>query len=167
MDRELGPGYTCGLIMDFLNVGTCTGTTIDARITATMRPGTEFATGTTAKTARAFIPDYKATTPSQPSGDLGILYAGEGGSPAGITRTISFFAGAGSRRGTFREPYEIPDFRLLVCDVDGEPEQACEAGSTHETQGLPSSCQSRSTAWSRRWSIDVFSRLPVLRRHGR
>jgi len=124
MNHELGPGYTGGLTMDFLNVATCAGTTIDARVTAVVRPGTQFATGITGKTARGFIPNYKATAFGQPSGDLGFLYAGVGSGTAGITLTIVFFDGTGSRRGTFRNEYVVPDCRLLIYDVDGEPEQA-------------------------------------------
>jgi uncharacterized repeat protein (TIGR01451 family) len=124
MNHELGPGYTGGLTMNFLHVATCEGKTIDARVTAVVRPGTEFATGATNRTTRGYIPNYKATTPGQPTGDLGFLYAGVGESTPGITLTISFFDGTGDRRGTFREAYAVPDLRLLVYDVDGEPAQA-------------------------------------------
>ncbi len=122
MNHELGPGYTGGLTMNFLGVATYQGTKIDARVTAVVKPDTEFATGTTNRTGRGFLPNYKATV-SQPHGDLGFLYAAVNENPAGITLTISFFDGTGSRSGTFREAFVIPDLRLLVYDVDGEPAQ--------------------------------------------
>ena len=124
MNHGLGPGYTGGLTMDFLGVATYEGTTIDARVTATVRPNTEFATGATNRTARGYIPNYKATTRGQPKGDLGFLYVGMDGISPGITLTISFFDGTGDRRGKFRETCAVPDLRLLIYDVDGEPAQA-------------------------------------------
>jgi|GEM_PF-376195 len=124
LNNELGPGYTGGLTMDFLAVAVYEGTTIDARVTAVANPDTEFATGTTNKTARGFIPNYKATSPGQPEGDLGFVYAGTDGNTPGITLTLSFFDGTGDRSGTFRDVYVVPDLRLLVYDVDGEPAQA-------------------------------------------
>lgn len=124
MNNELGPGYTGGLTMDFLAVATYEGTTIDARVTAVVQPDTEFATGTTNRTARGYIPNYKATTPGQPKGDLGFLYAAVAGNAAGITVTVSFFDGTGDRSGKFSDAYVVPDLRLLIYDVDGEPAQA-------------------------------------------
>ena len=124
MNNVLGPGYTGGLTMDFLAVATCEGTTIDARVTAVVQPDTEFATGATNRTACGYIPNYKATTPGQPNGDLGFLYAAVDGNTPGITLTISFFDGTGDRSGKFSEAYVVPDLRLLVYDVDGEPAQA-------------------------------------------
>jgi uncharacterized repeat protein (TIGR01451 family) len=124
MNNELGPGYTGGLTMDFLAVAIYEGTTIDARVTTVVQPGTEFATGTTNKTACGYIPNYKAMSPSQPKGDLGLLYAAVGRGTAGITLTLSFFDGTRDRSGKFSEAYVVPDLRLLVYDVDGEPAQA-------------------------------------------
>lgn len=125
-NNELGPAYTEGLTMDFLNVATYEGTTIDARVTAVVKPDTEFATGTTNRTACGFIPNYKAhgTRAGQPTGDLGLLYAGMDEGVSGVTLTISFFNGTGDRRGTFRDAFAIPDLHLLVYDVDGESAQA-------------------------------------------
>jgi uncharacterized repeat protein (TIGR01451 family) len=123
MAGALGPGYTGGLTMDFLAVATYEGTTVDARVTAVVQPGTEFATGDTNRTARGFIPNYKATTRDQPNGDLGVLYAAGEGDTAGVALTISFFDGTNDRRGTFREACVVPDLQLLVYDVDGEPTQ--------------------------------------------
>ncbi|MBN1506008.1 MAG: DUF11 domain-containing protein [Sedimentisphaerales bacterium] len=122
--NKLGPGYTGGLTMDFLSVGIYEGTTVDARVTAIVRPDTEFATGTTNRTARGYIPDYKATTPDQPNGDLGLLYAAVAKGTPGVTLTISFFDGTRDRSGKFSEACFVPDLRLLVYDVDGEPSQA-------------------------------------------
>jgi uncharacterized repeat protein (TIGR01451 family) len=124
MAGELGPGYTGGLTMDFLAVATCEGTTVDARVTAVVQPGTEFATGATDRTARGYIPNYKATTRGQPNGDLGLLYAAGNGNVAGVALTISFFDGTADQSGTFREACVVPDLQLLVYDVDGEPTQA-------------------------------------------
>jgi uncharacterized repeat protein (TIGR01451 family) len=124
VNNALGPGYSGGLTMDFLHAATYGGTTIDARVTAVVRPNTEFATGTTNRTARGYIPNYKATAPGQPKGDLGFLYAAVDGATAGITLTLSFFDGTGDRSGKFSQTYVVPDLRLLVYDVDGEPAQA-------------------------------------------
>lgn len=153
MGGELGPGYTGGLTMDFLNVATCEGTTIDARVTADVRPYTHFATGTSNKTGRGFIPNYKATTTGQPKGDLGFLYAAMDGSSPGITLTIMFFNGTGDRRGTFNESFAIPDLRLLVYDVDGEPAQAewfdayyADGLSSYTTGSAPASVTATPTA---------------------
>jgi uncharacterized repeat protein (TIGR01451 family) len=123
MNNELGPGYTGGLTMDFLAVATSEGTTVDARVTAVVQPDTEFATGTTNRTACGYIPNYKATTPGQPNGDLGFLYAAVGRKTPGIALTLSFFDGTGDRSGQFSDAYVVPDLRLLVYDVDGEPVQ--------------------------------------------
>lgn len=123
MQNSLGPGYTRGLTMDFRKVATCAGTIVDARVTAVVQPDTEFATGTTNGTGRGYIPNYKATILSQPHGDLGFLYANANRKNAGITLTLSFFDGTGDRSGTFRDAYAIPDLRLRVYDVDGEPGQ--------------------------------------------
>ncbi|MBN2131822.1 MAG: DUF11 domain-containing protein [Sedimentisphaerales bacterium] len=123
VNDQLGPGYTGGLTMEFLAVATSGGTTIDARVTAVVQPDTEFAAGGTNRTARGYIPNYKATTRGQPNGDLGILYAAAYGNAPGITLTISFFDGTASHSGTFRDPYVLPDLRLLIYDVDGEPVQ--------------------------------------------
>ncbi len=124
MNNELGPGYSGGLTMDFLAVARYEGTTIDARVSAIVQPDTRFATGTTNRTACGYIPNYKATTPGQPNADLGFLYASVDGNAPGITLTISFFDGTKDRSGTFNEAYVVPDLRLLVYDVDGEPAQA-------------------------------------------
>jgi uncharacterized repeat protein (TIGR01451 family) len=124
VNDQLGPGYTGGLTMNFPAVATCDGTTVDARVTAVVQPNTEFATGDTNRTARGYIPNYKAATRGQPNGDLGFLYAAAEGNTPGITLTLSFFDGTGDRSGTFRDPYVIPDLRLLIYDVDGEPTQA-------------------------------------------
>lgn len=124
MHNELGPGYTGGLTMDFRAVATYEGTTIDARVTAVVQPDTEFATGTTNRAGYGYIPNYKAMTAGQPNGDLGFLYAAVDGNTPGITLTISFFDGTRDRSGKFSEAYVVPDLRLLVYDVDGEPAQA-------------------------------------------
>jgi uncharacterized repeat protein (TIGR01451 family) len=120
----LGPGYTGGLTMSFLHVATSEGTTIDARVTAIVQPNTLFATGTTNRAGRGFIPNYKATTSGEPKGDLGILYDGMDENLSGVTLTLAFFEGTGDRSGTFRDAYVVPDLQLLVYDVDGEPTQA-------------------------------------------
>ena len=124
VNGQLGPGYTGGLTMDFLAVATYEGTTIDARVDAVVQPGTEFAAGTTNRTARGYIPNYKATASGQPKGDLGFLYATVDGNTPGVTLTLSFFNGTGDRSGKFSDVYVVPDLRLLVYDVDGEPTQA-------------------------------------------
>ncbi len=124
MYNELGPGYTGGLTMRFLHVATCEGTTIDALVTAVVQPHTEFATGTTNRTGRGFIPNYKATAVGQPKGDLGLLYDGVDENISGITLTVAFFDGTGDHSGQFSTAYAIPDLQLLVYDVDGEPTQA-------------------------------------------
>jgi uncharacterized repeat protein (TIGR01451 family) len=124
MANKLGPGYTGGPTMDFLAVATHEGTTIDARVSAVVPADTEFATGTTNRTARGYIPNYKASAAGQPNGDLGLLYAAADGNTPGILLTISFFDGTGDRSGKFHEAFTVPDLQLLVYDVDGEPTQA-------------------------------------------
>ncbi len=124
MANKLGPGYTGGPTMDFLAVATHQGTTVDARVTAVVPADTEFATGTTNRAARGYIPNYRASAAGQPNGDLGLLYAAVDGNTPGIVLTISFFDGTGDRSGKFSETCSIPDLQLLVYDVDGEPTQA-------------------------------------------
>ncbi len=120
----LGPGYAGDLTLSFLHVATYEGTTIDARVTAVVQPHTRFATGTTSRSGRGFIPNYKATTAGEPKGDLGILYDGVDENFSGVTLTLAFFDGTGDRSGTFRDACVVPDLQLLVYDVDGEPTQA-------------------------------------------
>ncbi|MEN6336600.1 MAG: hypothetical protein ABFE01_20290 [Phycisphaerales bacterium] len=153
MNNELGPGYTGGLTMEFKNVASSEGTTIDARVTATVRPGTEFATGGTNKAARGFVPNYKATSPETPNGDLGFLYAGANHDTAGISLTIEFFDGTGDRSGTFTESYVVSDLKLLVYDVDGEPTQSewfeasyVDGLYSHATGSAPASVAAAPTA---------------------
>lgn len=124
MNNELGPGYTSGLTMKFVNVATRDGTTIDARVTAVVHPNTRFAVGSTNRTGRGFVPNYKATITGQPKDDLGFLYDGIDRNAPGVTLTLSFFNGTGALTGTFTEAYIVPDLQLLVYDVDGEPTQA-------------------------------------------
>jgi uncharacterized repeat protein (TIGR01451 family) len=121
--RDLGPGYTGGLTMSFINVATREGTTIDARVTAVVQPNTRFATGASSRMGRGFVPNYKATISGEPKGDLGFLYDGVDKNAPGVTLTLSFFNGTGDLRGKFSEPYVVPDLQLLVYDVDGEPTQ--------------------------------------------
>jgi len=122
----LGPGYSNGLTMHFVNVATDGSTTVDALVTATILNantgfGPDYYVGTGNSNAeRGFIPDYKSTTVPEPNDDLGFLYDAKAFGIAGVTFTIDFYDGTGLASGTFSTPVAVSDLELLTYDVDGE-----------------------------------------------
>lgn len=114
----LGDYYT-GTTFDFLDVIPSMAGSVDMRVTVTgiTTPRYSF---------NGSLPDYSEAA-GQPGGDLGFLYSYTGGAggtgnygEGGVTYELSFFSGG----GTFTDPYAIPDFRLMIYDIDGEPSQS-------------------------------------------
>ena len=113
----LGDYYT-GSSFDFLNVAPNSGQSVDMRLTVvditTPRYG-----------YIGSVPDYSGTT-GVAGGDLGLLYSYQGGAGVGgnfglgsATYNLEFFQGGGN----FTNPFAIPDFRIMIYEVDGETTQ--------------------------------------------
>jgi hypothetical protein len=113
----LGDYYT-GTSFDFLNVAPASGQWVDMRLTVaditTPRYGYMGA-----------APDFSGT-PGVPGGDLGLIYSYQGGSGVGgnfglgsATYNLEFFQGGSN----FTNPFAIPDFRIMIYEVDGEATQ--------------------------------------------
>lgn len=109
---QLGAYYD-GTTLHFLNVAPNSGKSIDLRITVTDITSRYAYLGS--------FPNYN-NAPGQPEGDLGILYEFNSHSygAGGITYNLEFFEGG----DLFETPFVVPDFRLLVYDVDGESGQS-------------------------------------------
>ncbi|MFO1528156.1 MAG: hypothetical protein U1F77_00150 [Kiritimatiellia bacterium] len=110
----LGPWNT-GTTLDFTNVAPGSGDNIDMRMTIT---------GVTTPRYRydGSLPDY-SSLPGQPAGDAGVVYTYVGGAnygEGGLMCTLRFFAGGGA----FTTPVVLPEFRLLMYDIDGEAVQS-------------------------------------------
>ncbi len=114
---QLGDYYD-GTVLEFLNVAPESGHSVDMRITAS---------GVTEPRYRheGMVPGYSSTA-GEPSGDLGLLLSYQGGAgtggnfgPGSVTYELEFFAGG----GTFTDPLAIPDFRIMIYDIDGDPTQ--------------------------------------------
>lgn len=129
---SLGDYYT-GTTFDFLNVvPALEGGTIDMRVTITDITSPRYVFDGT-------LPDYSQAA-GQPGGDLGFLYRYAGGSGAGgdfgeggVTYQLEFFSGGSN----FTDPYAIPDFRLMIYDIDGDPSQG-ESVTAFTGDGLTS-----------------------------
>lgn len=117
-----GAAISNALSVDFTNVATDGGTTVDARVTATVRGGTAFGpTNAAGNPVSGFLPDYNSSPGTQPQSDLGFLFYGSGvGVPQGIALEISFFDGTAGLAGSFSNPFTLSAVDLLVYDVDGE-----------------------------------------------
>lgn len=114
---QLGNYYT-GTTFDFLNVAPDSGQQVDMRLTVTDVTSPRYVYSGTA-------PDYSGT-PGVPGGDLGLLYAYQGGGgatgnfgPGSVTYNLEFFQGGSN----FSDPFSIPDFRIMIYEVDGEETQ--------------------------------------------
>jgi hypothetical protein len=128
---KLGDYYS-GTTFDFLNVAPGSGQNVDVRLTVTdvtsPRYGYEGA-----------VPDYSGVL-GEPGGDLGLLFAYQGGSgpagnfgPGSVTYNLEFFWGGSN----FSDPFAIPDFRIMIYEVDGEGAQD-EAVAVFADDGLVS-----------------------------
>ncbi len=136
MRNFYGPAVTNALTVDFLNVATDRGVTIDARVSARVdAANTHFATvnddGKTGADRRGFVPDYYAANgATEPNDDLGILYETLALGYAGLDLTITFYDGTGAASGAFASEYSVDELDLLIYDVDGETQGWNGAGST-------------------------------------
>jgi hypothetical protein len=111
---SLGPGFFNGATMEFTNVTTRNGLSVDARVSILGTAGSYGFVG--------WIPDYNNSN-GQPEGDLGVYYrhTGDFSEPTGgIAYTLSFYEGGGS----FSTAVSLSDFRILIYDHDGEPGQS-------------------------------------------
>ncbi len=114
---QLGDYYD-GSVLEFLNVAPASGHSVDMRITVSgvTEPRYEH---------DGLVPGYGSAA-GQPAGDLGLLASYQGGAGAGgnfgpgsVSYRLDFFAGGGN----FTDPFAIPDFRLMIYDIDGEGTQ--------------------------------------------
>ncbi|MEO0484580.1 MAG: hypothetical protein AAF092_01570 [Pseudomonadota bacterium] len=115
-----------GLTVDFLNVATDMGRTVDARVTATVGPQTQFGDGSTYSTLRnALIYDY-AGSGAAPEDDLAFLYTAMGVNNVenGITLGVQFYDGTGAKSNSFTDTMSVKELEIAVYDVDGEPSQS-------------------------------------------
>ncbi|WP_035602800.1 PEP-CTERM sorting domain-containing protein [Haloferula sp. BvORR071] len=113
----LGDYYT-GTTFDFLNVAPDSGQWVDMRLTITDITTPRYG-------YMGSVPDYSGT-PGVSGGDLGLVYSYQGGSggagnfgPGSATYNLEFFQGGSN----FSNPFAIPDFRIMLYEVDGEPTQ--------------------------------------------
>ena len=114
---QLGDYYT-GTTFDFLDVAPSSGQGVDMRLTVTAVTSPRYS-------YEGALPDYSAAE-GEPGGDLGFLLAYKGGAgsggdfgPGSMTYNLEFFAGGSD----FSDPFVIPDFRLMIYDIDGEGTQ--------------------------------------------
>ncbi|KXO08029.1 hypothetical protein AKG98_2080 [Moritella sp. JT01] len=107
-------------VVRYTNVGMSGGSTIDARVTATVFGG--------------YVPDWQApnyanTSGAEPNGDHGFLYRRDSSIPIGqaVTGGLEFvfelFDGTGALSNTFTNPITADELNIIAYDVDGEPQQ--------------------------------------------
>ncbi len=117
-----------GLTASFTNVATENGVTVDARVTATVKAATDFATvgdGTVGPAGSAgYLPNYTAGA-AEPNDDLGFIYDGNnvGGTETGIVVLFEFFNGTGPLSGLFTTPITVSELEFAIYDVDGGTDQ--------------------------------------------
>lgn len=117
----LGAYYT-GNTFDFLNVAPTSGQNLDLRASVSSVSSNTSWLGA--------FPDYSSNT-GQPDGDLGYLYQANAAGVGGITYNLNFYRGG----GTFTNNFVVPDFRLMIYDVDGEATQS-ESVRVNVSQGF-------------------------------
>lgn len=113
--------YWNSSVLSFTNVGSLNGTNIDLRVTATAWGSFSF--------TRQYA-DYSNAV-SQPNGDLGFMYTSTGNGSGGLHYQLEFFE-SGSNYTT---AIVIPEVKLLIYDVDGEPAQS-EKLRVYDADGL-------------------------------
>jgi hypothetical protein len=131
VDGYIGVSAPSAMTLKFRNVTTVSGKAVNARVSAVEKANTGFWADYSNPTfaepnnvpnagggRRGFIPDYDNATTGEPSGDLGVIYDGLGLTVSGLTITIDFFDGTSG--DGFSTPIEIPNYELLIYDVDGE-----------------------------------------------
>jgi hypothetical protein len=138
---QLGDYYT-GTTYDFLNVAPGSGQNVDMRLTATGITSPRY-------TYNGAVPNF-GSVPGEPAGDLGLLFSYTGGTgpganlgAGGVTYHLEFFSGGSG----FSDPFSIPDFRLMIYEIDGESTQD-EAVAAFDADGLVSYQLASSTSLS-------------------
>lgn len=117
----LGAYYT-GTTFDFLNVAPTSGQNIDFRA--------RVSNVTSGYSWNGAFPDYSSAS-GQPDGDLGYYYQANSAGLGGINYNLNFYRGGGS----FNTAFVVPDFRLMIYDVDGEAAQS-ESVRVNVSQGF-------------------------------
>jgi len=127
----------------FKDVATDNGTTVDAKVTTSIKGDTDFADQSNPNAQNYFgdagyIPDYRNSL-GGPQDDLGFLYYGNGVDSVedGITMTFEFFDGTGLLSGAFLDPIVLSTLEIAVYDVDGEASQS-EYFTAQKDDGLVS-----------------------------
>ncbi|RYH12333.1 hypothetical protein [Tropicimonas sp. IMCC6043] len=122
--------------IEFTNVATESGKTVDLRITAQLKKQTIFGRraphGSDAGDP-GYIPNYGATA-AAPDDDLGLLYYGRHTNDMenGLRLTFDFFDGTGARSGSFAESLSLAELDLVLYDIDGETTSGADPTSQSE-----------------------------------
>jgi len=116
-----GNTYKKNLTMKFTNVANVNGVAIDATITASAVTGSGDWGG--------WSGNYNGG-PSEPRGDIALLYYGDAGTSY-FTYSLQFFVGGSS----FTQRQALESFRLMMYDVDGEAAQD-EFATAYKADGL-------------------------------
>lgn len=111
--------------VDFLSVATDQGKSVDLRITAQVKPETEFAVANAADGSTGYFPDYVSGATTGPVEDLGLRYMGTqiNGVENGITLTFQFFDGTGAKAGSFLDALTVSELEFALYDIDGDDGQ--------------------------------------------
>ena len=116
----------------FTDIATDQGTTVDMRVTTTIKTDTLFADDYRVRTNRrwrdddlGYIPRYETGSTGEPNDDLGFQYIGQNSNAneKGITMTFDFFDGTGALSGTFTNALVVSQLDWAIYDVDGEASQ--------------------------------------------
>lgn len=125
-NSTLGPEFYSGAVLDFVNVTTKNGQSVDARVTLLGSAGDYEFVG--------WLPHYNEAN-GQPGDDLGVYYRSiydlDDESFGGIAWTITFYEGGGN----FTNEATLDEVSLLIYDFDGEPGQS-EHIRTYTGDGL-------------------------------
>ena len=114
--------------LHFLGIATDQGTTVDLRISSTIKTETLFAqdySTTSGQDDLGYIPGYETGSGGEPNDDLGFQYIGQNlnATENGIQLTFDFFDGTGVLSGSFTNALTISKMEWAIYDVDGEPSQ--------------------------------------------
>ncbi|MEO1552144.1 MAG: VPLPA-CTERM sorting domain-containing protein [Pseudomonadota bacterium] len=113
-------GVVENTVVEFANVGMDGTTTVDARVTATVKTDTTFGNGGGSFGDSGYIVDYASS--GAPDKDLAFLFYGNNLNQVenGISLKFEFFDGTGAASGTFGTALTVSELNFAVYDVDGE-----------------------------------------------
>lgn len=125
-------------IAHFTGVAVDGGTTVDVRVTATVKAETDFAMDN-GNADTGYIPDYKSGSTSGPEQDLAFRFYGNNINTTenGVKLTFDFFDGTGAKSGQFNDLINVSQIDFAIYDVDGETYQS-EFFRAYKSDGLAS-----------------------------